>query len=344
MKNKILIILFIILVIIITFLWIALTNDNQFNEKTEIKLSKTDVNQITIKANKFFTNKAYELAKDKYEILIDNWEYSPVILSNLFVCYIYSWEYSKWLNIIRMLEIISWNTNLTKWPIIEKNNLSEKINELVLKIAETEQKDPALLLDYAKLLYKAWDYYYELDQQKHYLVIMTHYLTAFIVLDQAIKLNPNDWDYYFYQWWLHMDIWERFDLSEEKLEKAITLKQDDFRYYYRLWNAYLHQWKYEEAIEVFTKWIKLNNNYEKLYLNLWLSYSNVGNINKSLFNYNKWLEICFEQCDSFYNNMWSVRAKQWKTDEAIDLFKKAFELNPDNKKAYKNYLKYKNNQ
>lgn len=290
-----------------------------------------NINNDIESANNYYKNNKYLEAINIYEKLLEKWTVTPELLNNIFASYVKLWKYDKALYIIKFMVSNFWTSESIIWTHIEKNNLSNKIISLYKEIIKEKYKNPEHLLEVAKLLYEAWDYYYDLDSKKYYMAILTQYMNAYVLLDDAIKLDPNNSQYYYYQWRLIMDIGDSFEKSQKKLEKAIELKKDDFNYYYRLWNALMHQNKYKEAKEKFLKWIELNSNYEKLHLNLWNMYFKLWEREKWYSSYDNWLKVCSEMCDWFYNNIGNELYVDKKYNEAMKSYEKALETTNDKK-------------
>lgn len=296
------------------------TQNQDISNETEIKINE---------ANLYFKNKDYKNAQESYEEILKKWISNAEILDNLFVSYINNMEYDKAWNIILMFINTIWAKEEFVWSFIEEWNLSNNIVTISKELEIDWYKNQNLMIEYAKHLYQAGDYYYELDQQKYFFAIMLHYLSAYWALEKAQELNESNSEIYYYKWRLIMDIWSPYKYAIEQLEKAIEIKNDDFNYYYRLWNAYMHDKQFELAKQNFLKWLDLNNKYEKLYLNLWNVYFALWTKNKWYEAYNNWLKICEEKCDWFNNNIWLELYNEWKYSQAKIYFEKAIELNPD---------------
>lgn len=316
------------------YTWFIISKNN--NKIAEIN------NNIEL-ANTYYENNKYLEASELYEKLLEEWTVTPELLNNIFASYVKLWRYNKVLYVIKFMVSNFWASESIIWSHIEKDNLSDKIVSLYKEILKEDYKNPEHLLEVAKLLYQAWDYYYDLDSKKYYLAILTQYMNAYTLLDEAIKIDPNNSEYYYYQWRLKMDIGDSFEDSQKKLEKAIELKKDDFNYYYRLWNALMHQNKYSKAKENFLKWIELNSDYEKLHLNLWNMYFKLWEKEKWYLSYEAWLKVCKEMCADFYYNIGNELLNEKKYIEAKISYEKSLEINPTKKETIQNleYLKDK---
>lgn len=332
---------------LILFLFSCNWETKQIKQKEESKslswnyLQKLEQKDLGNDAKSYFLDKDYNNAAKAYEKLLSEWEKTPEIINNLFVSYIWILEYQKAVNIISLLINANWPSEWLVWKYIEKDSISENILSFQKKIQSDEVKDDEMYLNFAKNMYKAWDYYYDEDKEKYYFAIMLHYLSAYLALDDAIKLNPDNSEAYFYKWRLIMDIWSPMKLAEEELKKAVALKQDDFRYYYRLWNAYMHEYKNELARDTFLKWIELNDKYEKLHLNLWNVYFKLYEKDKWFESYDRGIKVCKELCDGFYNNLWNEYYWSNEFDIAKKWYEKAIEFNPNHENSKEKLRKMK---
>lgn len=288
-----------------------------------------------IQAREYFSGWKYQEAIVEYESILEQSVANDEIMNNLFISYVYTNEFQKAINVIYFLVDQVWPIEEIVWYPIEKNNISK----LILENYEKQKNDPSniewYLLEYAQLAYQAGDEYYEEDKERYFMAIMLHYLSAYLSLEELLSINPESAEAYFYQGRLIMDINESFSLSEEKLLKAVELKDDHFEYYYRLWNAYRSQKKYDEAIEVYKKWIDLNKDYPKLYLNLGLTYSYVKKFEIAIDTLMKAVPICDENCYKVYSNLWYSHYSMNNHDEAKKWYEKVIEIKPDHIDANK---------
>jgi tetratricopeptide (TPR) repeat protein/RsiW-degrading membrane proteinase PrsW (M82 family) len=95
------------------------------------------------------------------------------------------------------------------------------------------------------------------------LYVLGEYDEAFYHFDKAIKLNPND--YYFYYWRGRIYFEKRlYDQAIQDFDKAIRLKSNVHSYYWR-GRAYFEKCLYDKAIEDFTKCIKLHPKNSEFY-------------------------------------------------------------------------------
>jgi tetratricopeptide (TPR) repeat protein len=95
------------------------------------------------------------------------------------------------------------------------------------------------------------------------LYVLGEYDEAFYHFDKAIKLNPND--YYFYYWRGRIYFEKRlYDQAIQDFDKAIRLKPNVYSYYWR-GRAYFEKCLYDKAIEDFTECIKLHPENSEFY-------------------------------------------------------------------------------
>lgn len=278
--------------------------ERKVEEAFEIKNDSNNNVSIRKQADDYFKNNNFNEAIILYEKLLSNGVYDLVLINNIFISYIHENKFIEANKILFfMYNIIDEKDLVTGFTIIEWN-LSQKIYDKSIEYRNIDNKDDVnIAIEYAELLYKAWDYYYEDDKVKNYLAIMSTYTTAYVILDKTLLNEPSNDKILFLQWKLLMDINGNFNLAQSKLEKAIEINQDDFNYYYRLWNTLSHQEKHKEAKEQYIKWIELEKKYEKLYLNLWNRYFDLNEDEKWFLTYQKGINICKTHCDWFYHNM-----------------------------------------
>lgn len=315
-------ILILLISIFISYQWVSAENNTQ--------------NIIT--AQTHLNNWEYQKAIDIYESLIDENIPSNEVVSQLLHAYSMNGDFDKALLIMYgIAEWSNYNENIV-WFFIEENNISQQVNDALKQVQKTNWKDALALIEYAKALYKAGDYYYDTDKEKYYFPVSFAYFNAYVALEQAWEIDNNNPEVYFYQWRLLMDTNWDFYKAEQKLKKALSLNKNNFEYYYRLWNAYTHQWKYKEARSAFLMWIKLNKNYEKLYLNLGNTYFALWETKKWFASYNAWVKICSEMCSGFYHNLGNQYAVNDNIKVAIMYYKKTLRIDP-NFEVVKNKLK-----
>lgn len=275
-----------------------------------------------------------KIATSEFEKLLESWKYEPNMISSktmnsIFNCYILLWNYDVALGMIYDMVQSVWPQEWLVWSYIKEDDLSDSIIQLASTLKTEGGLNANDSLEYAKLLYKAWDYYYEKDKEKFRFAIIYHYLAAYSALEDALESNPNNSELYFYQWRLIMDIGNSFHKAEEKLLKAVELNQGDYRYYYRLWNAYMHQDKYELAKDAFIKSIELDKDFEKSHLNLWNMYFKLWEDDKWYESYRNWMKICKNHCDSYNYNMWLHLYNDWEYLEARSYIEISLSINPN---------------
>lgn len=293
----------------------------------------SDVNLKLKIAKNYIKNENYKPAIQIYEKMIQENQKSDEIIFGLFLSYVWIWDFSKGLNIINILAESSKNDEKIVGFYIEEWNITEDMKKYFRQAEVSSWRNVDVMIEYAKSLYKAGDYYYEYDQDEYFFAYLKAYLTAYLILEEALSIDNKNPDIYFYQWRLLMDINGDFLTAEKKLKQAIRLKKDNFEYFYRLWNAFMHQEKNKEAKQAFLMGIQLNKDYEKLYLNLWNVYFDLWERKKWFDAYNKWLKVCWEMCESFYGNIWNeyfyvndmVRAKYF--------YEKALKINPNHENS-----------
>lgn len=287
-------------------------------------------------ARQFFIKWSYEISISNYELIRRRWYEDTEIIHNLFLAYTYIWKYEKAMEYyLRFLPKV-WFKEEYIWKKIDPIDIKDKLQKKGVNIDLNSKVDSDLLIEYATLLFEAWEEYYEIDRVKYNYAIIFHNISAYLILDQALIHQPENPEIYYKQWVIILDIvakWKYNENAQKKLKKAVELDNDNFLYHYKLWNAYMDWWKNIEARRSFLKWIELNNNFEKLYLNL--SVVNYDLWEKEEWHKNniKWLEICTNMCHAFYLNMWNELYREKMYDEAKEYYKKALAIKPDLKTA-----------
>lgn len=123
----------------------------------------------------------------------------------------------------------------------------------------------------------------------------------------------------------------QFDLAQELLEKAISFAPDSYKPYNNLGLVYKDKGDIEKALELYNKSIELNIEY-------FGAYNNIANIHLDQQKYNLaidyYLKSLFykpdQHCaDNTYNQIGKCYSNLDNTEEAIDYFSKAVEINPE---------------
>ncbi len=162
--------------------------------------------------------------------------------------------------------------------------------------------------------------------------------------ERQVKENPNDpvLHYLLGLAYLHSD----FDNKEATFDKAyrelIRAKEFDpkMKYVnYSLGTVYWYKGEYEKAIEAYREEIRLDPEYGWNYYNLGMAYEGLKKWDKAWSQY----IIAIEKDTTIYdahNNLGRI-AMYWKGDyfRALDEFKAAMELKPDEKLYRENYNK-----
>ena len=120
--------------------------------------------------------------------------------------------------------------------------------------------------------------------------------------------------------------------EEEQREKDQTLTVWD---YIRRGNRADDEGRQQDAIDEYSKAIKLDPNYPVAYYNRGIAYDNLGQHEKAIKDYDKTIELDSNNADA-YNNRGNVYDDLGQHEKAIKDYDKAIELNPNNADAYNN--------
>lgn len=153
---------------------------------------------------------------------------------------------------------------------------------------------------------------------------------AIEAFNQAVKLNPNDADSYYYLGSTYI-VLKKYEEAAAAYEKAIRLnpKAADADTYYNLGNAYFELKKYPEAVKALTKATTLEErSSEDVYIDLGDAYSKMYNWQEAIKAYNKALEIKPDVADpDVYYNLGVAYDAQNQGDKAVEFYQKAIAHN-----------------
>jgi tetratricopeptide (TPR) repeat protein len=195
--------------------------------------------------------------------------------------------------------------------------------------------------------------------------LLGEYDEAFYHFDKAIKLNPND--YYFYYWrgriyfekrlyefkiflksnvfllpdeayfygWRGIAYYEKgdYDKAIECFTEAIELEPDEADFYYWRGRSYYEKKRYDEAIEDFTEAIRLEPNEAGFYWWRGRAYYEKADYGKAIEDFTKAIKL---KPDDAYIYWWRGRARYRKGEhnESIQDFTEAIKLKPDDADFY----------
>ena len=143
---------------------------------------------------------------------------------------------------------------------------------------------------------------------------------------QAVKLDPEDVDYYHSLSYAYSKTGE-LELSLEYANRAILLdKTSSYSYFRKAW-AFQEMEKYGEAITSYEKCIEYESTFVDAYANISFCYSKLKDFNKSILYANKAIMVNKDYAYSHYRKAWALH-NLGKFDEALDDYLEAIELDP----------------
>jgi len=126
-------------------------------------------------------------------------------------------------------------------------------------------------------------------------------------------------------WGSELSLWE--DCVKKSPEKA--------RPHYNLANVFTRQGKTAEAIDHYSKTLKINPAHEKAHYNLGIALAKQGKIDEAIDHYTSALKIKPDYA-KVHNNLGNILARQGRVDEAIGHYAEVLRINPDDAEAHNN--------
>lgn len=123
---------------------------------------------------------------------------------------------------------------------------------------------------------------------------------------------------------------ERGNVSEKEREKQNQMTAWDYR---RQGHRYRELKQYGDAIQFYTKAIRMQSNNAQFYNDRGLCYSGLGEYEKAISDFEKSIELAPEISNP-YKNYGLICKKQGEYNKAVNLFTKAIELDSEYKDAY----------
>jgi tetratricopeptide (TPR) repeat protein len=151
-------------------------------------------------------------------------------------------------------------------------------------------------------------------------------------LNEAIKLNPNDYTSWYYMG-LVLSKLNKKDEALNAFNEAITINPKYAKAFLAKGNLYDKSEEYKKSIECFNKAIKLNKNYYSAYCNKAIAYNKLKKYKKALNCLNKAIKIDSKKVDAWYIKG-AILIDIKKYDEALKCFNNFLELNKNNYKIY----------
>lgn len=180
------------------------------------------------------------------------------------------------------------DANTKRIAELEKQ-LSEKNSEL----DKQQIKNEITAIDnstlYAQKIDEGLKYYWSRDLNN-----------ALKIFDEAIKLNPNDYQGYFGRGTICGDL-QNYSQSIADLDRAAQLNPNFSYIYYNRGVAYINLQNYEQAIEDFSTAIKLTPNFSYAYYNRGIAYSNLQNYEQAVEDFSLAIEFIPNFLYAYYN-------------------------------------------
>jgi tetratricopeptide (TPR) repeat protein len=126
-----------------------------------------------------------------------------------------------------------------------------------------------------------------------------------------------------------------YDNAINDFTKAIKLNSNDAAVYYNRGTAYYSKGEFDNAIKDFNKAIELNPNYVEAYNNRGIAYGKKGEFDTAIKDYTKAIELKPKDAEA-YNNRGTTYDRKGDYDNAIKDYNKAIELKPKDATAYYN--------
>ena len=126
-------------------------------------------------------------------------------------------------------------------------------------------------------------------------------------------------------WGSELSLWE--DCVKKSPGKA--------RPHYNLGNVFTRQEKTAEAIDQYSKTLKINPDHEKAHYNLGIALAKQGKIDEAIDHYTSALKIKPDYA-KVHNNLGNILARQGRVDEAIGHYYEVLRINPDDAEAHNN--------
>ncbi len=140
----------------------------------------------------------------------------------------------------------------------------------------------------------------ELRKHAHNLANSGNYNSAFEILEECIKLSPNNHDLY-YDYGLFLEQQGDFEGAIKKLKHAIELKPD-FSFAYYEWGIVLRRMKdLDHAIDKFKRAIELDPHHAQAYQNWGGILYQQENYNDAFLKFSKAVELCEDYVEAYFS-------------------------------------------
>ena len=156
---------------------------------------------------------------------------------------------------------------------------------------------------------------------------------ALELLDEAVKLNPNNALAYFTRGTVYVSQ-ENFDAAIRDLTKSIELEPNDADAYNNRGIAYTGQENFDAAIQDFNAAIKLKPDDAQTYYNRGIAYDDLKQHERAIQDYDKALQLKPDDAKIYFNRGVAYKSSE-NYEAAVEDFTVYIELEPDDADAYK---------
>ena len=158
------------------------------------------------------------------------------------------------------------------------------------------------------------------------------YGQAITYYDQAIELDPDYADAYFYQGLAYSNLGDHKQAIAD-YTKAIELDPNYAKAYNNRGVAYYYQGDYEQAIADYSKAIELDPDYAEAYNNRGVAHRKLGNYEQGIADYNKAIELDPNYVEAYASRGYAYYGLS-DYEQAIADYTNAIELDPHYVEAY----------
>jgi len=192
--------------------------------------------------------------------------------------------------------------------------------ELEIKLGTADQLAAKSLSEADKDFLKATRLY---NEQK--------YEEALPVFEEAIKLNPENWAYYFNQG-LTCKKLNKIQEAKEAFKKAVELNPQSFSSNKELGELLAQDGDFTGAVDYYRRAAEINPDDPDGHYNLGVCLINLGQAEEALIQFQRTVELKPDYAEAYFQ-LGSLYISQNKTQEAISRLEKFLELAPQNEKA-----------
>jgi len=158
-----------------------------------------------------------------------------------------------------------------------------------------------------------------------------NYPQALKEFEEALKLNPNSWAYYF-NYGLTLKKLNKPEEAREAFKKAVELNPDSFSANKELGEMLARQDDFAAALEYYKKAVALSPSDSDAHYNLGACLVNLGQGEEAYAHFQKAVELKPDYAEAYFQ-LGSLSIGQNKKEEAISFLQKFIELAPNHEKA-----------